>query len=77
MKDGARASSVENIAPGSAAIARAVEIAGPQDSILVAGRGHETSQDVAGVDHALDDREELRQALATRRAREEATGGQS
>ncbi|RUQ20481.1 MULTISPECIES: UDP-N-acetylmuramoyl-L-alanyl-D-glutamate--2,6-diaminopimelate ligase [Kocuria] len=77
MKDGARASSVENIAPRSAAIARAVEIAGPQDSILVAGRGHETSQDVAGVDHALDDREELRQALATRRAREEATGGQS
>lgn len=60
---GARARTVENVAPRAAAIRRAVELAGPGDSILVSGRGHEVSQEVAGVDLDLDDREELRTAL--------------
>lgn len=47
----------------SEAIARAVELAGPTDTILVAGRGHEVYQEVMGVNIALDDRVELRAAL--------------
>ncbi len=46
------------------AIFRAVELAGPGDTILVAGRGHEVYQEVKGVNVALDDRVELRSALA-------------
>ncbi|MGA7205737.1 MAG: UDP-N-acetylmuramoyl-L-alanyl-D-glutamate--2,6-diaminopimelate ligase, partial [Specibacter sp.] len=48
------------------AIARAVQLAGPADTILVAGRGHEVYQEVMGVNVALDDRVELRAALALR-----------
>lgn len=48
------------------AIARAVELAAPADVILVAGRGHEVFQEVKGVNLSLDDRVELRQALAAR-----------
>lgn len=47
----------------ASAIVRAVELAGPDDTILVAGRGHEIYQEVMGVNIALDDREELRRAL--------------
>lgn len=75
VDDGARAHSVENVAPRADAIARAVELAGPEDAILVAGRGHEVSQDIGGVDNALDDREELRHALTAWEARRHAAGG--
>ncbi|MBG0741414.1 UDP-N-acetylmuramoyl-L-alanyl-D-glutamate--2,6-diaminopimelate ligase [Paeniglutamicibacter antarcticus] len=51
------------IFPRADAIVRAVELAGPQDVILVAGRGHEVWQEVKGVNHSLDDRAELRAAL--------------
>ncbi|WP_404285730.1 UDP-N-acetylmuramoyl-L-alanyl-D-glutamate--2,6-diaminopimelate ligase [Glutamicibacter arilaitensis] len=52
-----------NIAPRAKAVEFAVSLAGAQDAILVAGRGHEVSQDVAGIDLALDDRVELANAL--------------
>jgi UDP-N-acetylmuramoyl-L-alanyl-D-glutamate--2,6-diaminopimelate ligase len=52
--------------PRDTAIRQAVEMAGPQDTILVAGRGHEVWQEVKGVNHALDDRVELREALTAR-----------
>lgn len=48
------------------AIRHAVAIAGPHDTILVAGRGHEIFQEVKGVNVALDDRAELREALRAR-----------
>lgn len=51
------------IAPRAAAIDRAVALARPQDTVLVAGRGHEVFQEVKGVNLVLDDRVELRQAL--------------
>lgn len=54
---------IMEVAPRGAAIKRAVEIAGPQDTVLVAGRGHEVWQEVKGVNIALDDREEVRTAL--------------
>jgi len=45
------------------AIKTAVMLAEKGDVILVAGKGHETYQDVMGVKHHFDDREELRNAL--------------
>ncbi|MFW0111817.1 UDP-N-acetylmuramoyl-L-alanyl-D-glutamate--2,6-diaminopimelate ligase [Rothia sp. P5766] len=63
VEGGARAQQVFNIEPRSAAINRAIELAGPEDSILIAGRGHEVAQDVAGTDLELDDRVETACAL--------------
>lgn len=57
---------IEEVYPRDAAIQRAVELAGPGDTILVAGRGHEVWQEVKGVNLALDDRVELRNALTAR-----------
>jgi UDP-N-acetylmuramoyl-L-alanyl-D-glutamate--2,6-diaminopimelate ligase len=48
------------------AIARAIGDAGPDDIVLIAGKGHETYQEVAGVKHAFDDTEVARDALARR-----------
>ncbi len=47
-----------------AAIAHAVSHAGPNDVILIAGKGHEAHQQVAGVRHPFDDVIEARTALA-------------
>jgi UDP-N-acetylmuramoyl-L-alanyl-D-glutamate--2,6-diaminopimelate ligase len=46
-----------------AAIRLAVRLAGPGDCLVVAGKGHETGQEVAGVVHPFADRDELRAAL--------------
>jgi UDP-N-acetylmuramoyl-L-alanyl-D-glutamate--2,6-diaminopimelate ligase len=46
-----------------AAIALAVAQAGPGDAVVVAGKGHESGQEVAGVVTPFDDRVELRAAL--------------
>lgn len=51
------------IAPRADALAYAVDLAGPTDTILAAGRGHETHQDLAGVAFPIDDRKVLHQAL--------------
>ena len=45
------------------AIRTAVALAKKGDIILVAGKGHENYQDVKGVKHHFDDREELEQAF--------------
>ncbi|MET4134506.1 UDP-N-acetylmuramoyl-L-alanyl-D-glutamate--2,6-diaminopimelate ligase [Pseudarthrobacter sp. PvP090] len=58
--------SILEVFPRDAAIRKAVELAGPADTILVAGRGHEIWQEVKGVNLALDDRVELRSALTAR-----------
>lgn len=52
--------------PRDAAIRQAVDMADQRDTILVAGRGHEVWQEVKGVNLALDDRVELREALTAR-----------
>jgi UDP-N-acetylmuramoyl-L-alanyl-D-glutamate--2,6-diaminopimelate ligase len=71
VRDGARAAAgagraveVHESAPRQEAIELAVSLATPADTILLAGRGHETVQDMDGVDIPLDDRLELRAALA-------------
>ena len=46
-----------------AAIAYAVALARPGDAVVVAGKGHETGQEVAGVVTPFDDREVLRELL--------------
>jgi UDP-N-acetylmuramoyl-L-alanyl-D-glutamate--2,6-diaminopimelate ligase len=45
------------------AIRLAVASARPQDTVLIAGKGHETYQEIQGIRHHFDDREEARQAL--------------
>ena len=48
------------------AIRAAVDAAwpdGPDSTVAVVGKGHERGQDVAGVVHPFDDRQELAQAL--------------
>jgi UDP-N-acetylmuramoyl-L-alanyl-D-glutamate--2,6-diaminopimelate ligase len=49
------------------AIAAAVAAARPGDAVLVAGKGHETGQEIAGVVHPFDDRVVLRAAIEAAR----------
>ena len=46
------------------AIAQALKGAGPNDILLIAGKGHESYQEIAGVKHAFDDLAVARAALA-------------
>jgi UDP-N-acetylmuramoyl-L-alanyl-D-glutamate--2,6-diaminopimelate ligase len=48
------------------AIRRAVAMARTGDTVVIAGNGHETGQEIAGTVHPFDDRDELRAALADR-----------
>ncbi len=54
---------VREIGDRAAAVEAAVAVAGPHDTVLVAGKGHETGQEVAGVVHPFDDRDVLRHAI--------------
>ncbi|MCX6332773.1 MAG: UDP-N-acetylmuramoyl-L-alanyl-D-glutamate--2,6-diaminopimelate ligase [Bacteroidia bacterium] len=51
------------IADRREAIKTAFMLANPGDVILVAGKGHETYQEINGVKHPFDDREEIRKAF--------------
>jgi UDP-N-acetylmuramyl tripeptide synthase len=46
------------------AIALALTLAGPEDLVLVAGKGHETVQEVAGQQLSFSDREEILRVTA-------------
>ncbi len=48
------------------AIRAAIKRANPGTVVLVAGKGHETYQEVCGVRHHFDDREEVKEAFALR-----------
>ncbi len=50
----------------AAAIARAIGDAGPDDIVLVAGKGHEPYQEINGVRHPFDDTDVARRALEAR-----------
>jgi UDP-N-acetylmuramoyl-L-alanyl-D-glutamate--2,6-diaminopimelate ligase len=50
----------------AAAIARAIGTASASDIVLIAGKGHEAWQDIAGVQHPFDDTEVARTALGRR-----------
>lgn len=49
-----------------AAIALAVSLARKGDTVVVAGKGHETGQEVDGVVHPFDDRAVLREEMSKR-----------
>jgi UDP-N-acetylmuramoyl-L-alanyl-D-glutamate--2,6-diaminopimelate ligase len=72
MLEGARAVSADErgevieVGDRREAIAEAVRQAEPGDIVVVAGKGHETGQEVAGVVHPFSDREELAAALRLR-----------
>ena len=48
------------------AIREAIGAAAAGDTVIVAGKGHETYQIAGGETHAFDDREEVRAAFAAR-----------
>jgi UDP-N-acetylmuramoyl-L-alanyl-D-glutamate--2,6-diaminopimelate ligase len=58
-----RAGDLMEIGDRRAAIAAAVAYAKPGDAVVVAGKGHETGQEVMGVKHPFDDAAELAAAL--------------
>ncbi|MBF6239553.1 UDP-N-acetylmuramoyl-L-alanyl-D-glutamate--2,6-diaminopimelate ligase [Nocardia otitidiscaviarum] len=55
---------VREVGDRAAAIAAAVDWARPGDAVLVAGKGHETGQEISGVKYPFDDREVLAAALS-------------
>ena len=71
MLIGARAGVAEvvEIANRAEAIAHVVTRASPGDAVVVAGKGHETGQQVCGITHQFSDAEVLARALADRSAR--------
>jgi len=56
-------SQVREVANRSVAIREAVAQARPGDAVVIAGKGHEQGQEVAGTVHPFDDRRELRAAI--------------
>lgn len=68
---GEQAPEILEIGDRAAAINKAVQWAKPGDAVVIAGKGHEVGQLIAGVQHHFDDREALREAIATRSAAEE------
>lgn len=56
------------------AIARAVVQASAEDVIVLAGKGHEAYQEIAGVRHAFSDADAAKSALAVRRQQHAARG---
>ncbi|GAA2037902.1 UDP-N-acetylmuramoyl-L-alanyl-D-glutamate--2,6-diaminopimelate ligase [Pseudokineococcus marinus] len=61
--DARPAPQVLEVADRAAAIRAALDAAGEDGTVLVAGKGHERGQEVAGVVHPFDDRDEVRAAL--------------
>ncbi|MCA8865041.1 MULTISPECIES: UDP-N-acetylmuramoyl-L-alanyl-D-glutamate--2,6-diaminopimelate ligase [unclassified Halomonas] len=53
----------------SEAVAAAIQQAGAQDVVLIAGKGHEAYQEIQGVRHTYTDSEEIQRAFAQRRAK--------
>nr|WP_321573741.1 UDP-N-acetylmuramoyl-L-alanyl-D-glutamate--2,6-diaminopimelate ligase [Nocardioides sp. Kera G14] len=57
---------VQDIGDRRAAIVAAIESAQTGDIVLIAGKGHETGQEIAGDVHPFDDRDVARDALRAR-----------
>jgi UDP-N-acetylmuramoyl-L-alanyl-D-glutamate--2,6-diaminopimelate ligase len=64
--------SVQSIVDRRAAIVHAVDRAAPGDVVLIAGKGHEQTQEIAGVKHPFCD---VAEATAALRARGAASAG--
>jgi UDP-N-acetylmuramoyl-L-alanyl-D-glutamate--2,6-diaminopimelate ligase len=57
--EGVKGTRVESVVSRRGAILRAIDLAREGDVVLVAGKGHETYQEIQGVRHHFDDREEV------------------
>jgi UDP-N-acetylmuramoyl-L-alanyl-D-glutamate--2,6-diaminopimelate ligase len=68
LRSGAGAGGAEVVEIGDRrlAIREALRLAEPGDIVLVAGKGHETGQEIGGVVHPFDDRDVVREELASR-----------
>lgn len=66
MEAGMTTDRYEVIESRKAAIEKAVQAASSGDVILIAGKGHETYQEINGVRHDFDDREVARAAIKNR-----------
>jgi UDP-N-acetylmuramoyl-L-alanyl-D-glutamate--2,6-diaminopimelate ligase len=64
---GVEGAEVIEIGDRRTAIRRAVAMASTGDTVVIAGKGHETGQEIAGVVHPFDDRDEVMAALEARR----------
>jgi UDP-N-acetylmuramoyl-L-alanyl-D-glutamate--2,6-diaminopimelate ligase len=65
VQEGARARARWRAVPDRReAIAQALSLAGPHDLVIVAGKGHETTQEVAGQQLSFSDREEVLRVTA-------------
>ena len=62
-RTGDRGAVVEEIGDRREAIRHAIALARPGDTVLVAGKGHETGQETDGEIHPFDDRDEVRAAI--------------
>lgn len=71
VEKGFRGTSHEVYVDRESAIRRAVELAGPEDLILVAGKGHEDYQEINGERHPFDDVRVTARAMASREIRED------
>ena len=69
LPGGAPSGGIEVEADRARAIARALDEARPGDVVLIAGKGHEQGQEVAGEVHPFDDRVVAREALRALSAR--------
>jgi UDP-N-acetylmuramoyl-L-alanyl-D-glutamate--2,6-diaminopimelate ligase len=67
IRQGLRGNRHEERPDRAEAIARAVQLAGPGDIVLLAGKGHETYQEIAGEKHAFDDAAVARRAIEAKR----------
>jgi UDP-N-acetylmuramoyl-L-alanyl-D-glutamate--2,6-diaminopimelate ligase len=67
MKKGLRGSNHESVEDRHFAIQKAIEMAGPRDIVLIAGKGHETYQEFSTGRVPFDDVEEARRAIDARR----------
>jgi UDP-N-acetylmuramoyl-L-alanyl-D-glutamate--2,6-diaminopimelate ligase len=68
VRAGLHADPVALVADRAQAIALAVQRAAPQDVVLIAGKGHEDYQEVAGVKRPFLDSDVAGRALAARSA---------
>ncbi|WP_274363323.1 UDP-N-acetylmuramoyl-L-alanyl-D-glutamate--2,6-diaminopimelate ligase [Paenibacillus thermotolerans] len=63
LEAGVERTRYELIADRKRAIEKAVEMAGPEDVVLIAGKGHETYQIIGGATYEFDDRAVAREAI--------------
>ncbi|NNG36055.1 UDP-N-acetylmuramoyl-L-alanyl-D-glutamate--2,6-diaminopimelate ligase [Nakamurella aerolata] len=61
-----RADTILEIGDRAEAIAMAVALAGHGDAVVIAGKGHETGQEIDGVKHPFSDLRQLESALGAR-----------